>query len=57
MGEGTEYPAGSADVKRQEDEYRKEVETARNMKIRGMENQFIAEMTGLTLEEVQKIRL
>ncbi len=57
MGEGTEYPAGSADVKRQAGEYRKEVETARNMKIRGMENQFIAEMTGLTLEEVQKIRL
>jgi len=33
------------------------IETARNMKKRGMENQFIVEMTGLTLEEVQKIRL
>jgi len=33
------------------------LETARNMKKRGMENQFIAEMTGLSLEEVQKMRV
>ena len=40
---------------REEGEYRGKVSTARNMKAKDCDISFIAEMTGLTLEEVKSI--